>query len=219
MSDFEKTDRSEVRRIPQRGTYDTETIHAIIDEALICHVGMASEHGPRVIPMFHARIDTTLYLHGSRASGLLNSLAGGGDVCVTFTLLDGLVLARSMLHHSMNYRSVVMFGKGREVTDPNEKNTALLAFADHAVPGRSRESRPPSDQEFEATAVVAIPITEASAKIRTGPPSDDEKDLSLNHWAGLIPIRTVASPPEPAPDLVDGIALPESIRQFTESLR
>lgn len=192
------TERTTIRRHPERADYDDGTIAAILDEAVVAHVGFAAEGRPSVIPMVYARRGPTLYLHGSAASGLLRTARRGVPVCVTVTLLDGFVLARSAFRHSVNYRSVVVFGEAREVTDPAEKRAALLALVDHAVPGRAGEARPPNDRETAATLVLALPLTKASAKIRTGPPLDDETDLDHPVWAGVLPLSTSIGEPEPA---------------------
>jgi nitroimidazol reductase NimA-like FMN-containing flavoprotein (pyridoxamine 5'-phosphate oxidase superfamily) len=202
------SERTTVRRLPARAVYDRESIDAILDEGLVCHVGFVAEGQPFVIPTTYARKGGRLYVHGSAASRMLRELAGGVDVCVTVTLLDGLVLARSAFHHSMNYRSVVVLGRAREVVDPAEKSEALAAIVDHVVPGRSAESRPPNDKELRATRVLCLPLDEASAKVRTGPPLDDEEDYALPYWAGEIPLRVVAQAPVPEPRLDASIAAP-----------
>jgi len=198
QSDSLQTPRTTVRRLSDRGVYDRQAIHAILDEALICHVGFVVDGQPVVIPTIHVRVGDTLYFHGSAASRMLRSLRNGVEACVTVTLLDGLVLARSAFHHSMNYRSVVVFGKGREVTDREEKLQALDALVDHVVPGRAAVVRAPNELEIKQTLVIALPLAEASAKVRTGPPVDDEADYALDVWAGVVPIRLVKD--EPVPD-------------------
>ena len=175
--------------------YERERIDAILDEAISCHVGFVNDGQPLVIPMIHARSGDLLYLHGSPASRLLRELGGAIDVCVTATLVDGLVLARSVYKHSLNYRSVVVLGRARKVVEREEKLTALAAIVEHVVPGRSREARPPSDNELAGTEVLAVEIGEASAKVRTGPPKDFDADLALPVWAGVIPLTTVAGKP------------------------
>lgn len=170
---IEQTEKTRVRRLPKRGTYDRETINAILDEAFICHVGFVVDGQPYVIPTGYARIGDDLYIHGSSASRMLHSLADGVDICVTVTLIDGLVLARSAFHHSMNYRSVVILGKAIAVEDPDEKNRAMEAFTEQVIPGRWADVRWPTELELKATAVLKLPIEEASAKIRTGSPVDD----------------------------------------------
>lgn len=181
--------RTTVKRLSTRGAYDRDTVHAILDEAYICHVGFAVDGHPFVIPTIHARVGDTLYFHGSAASRMLRSLRDGVDACVTVTLLDGLVLARSAFHHSMNYRSVVVLGKGREVVDREEKIRALDAIVEHVVLGRTALVRAPNEAELRQTMVISMPLTEASAKVRTGPPIDDEEDYALDVWAGVIPLR------------------------------
>lgn len=190
------TERTKVRRLPKRGAYDRETIHAILDEALICHVGFVVDTAPVVIPTIHWRDGDTLYVHGSAASRMLRRLNEGVEACVTVTLLDGLVLARSAFHHSMNYRSVVVFGRAREVTG-EEKVRALEALVEHVVRGRSSEVRPPNEAELRGTTVLALPLDEASAKIRTGGPVDDEEDYALPVWAGVVPVRLTYGDPIP----------------------
>ncbi|HVW32229.1 MAG TPA: pyridoxamine 5'-phosphate oxidase family protein [Acidimicrobiia bacterium] len=192
------TSRTEIRRHPERGDHRDATVAAILDEGLVAHVGIAVDGQPYVIPMIYARRGATLYLHGSPASRLLRAMKKTVPVCVTVTLLDGLVLAKSAFHHSMNYRSVVVLGEAQEVTDPAEKRAAFAALVDHAVPGRSAEARPPNPKETAGTIVLALPLGEASAKIRTGPPIDDEADRPLPVWAGVIPLRLERGTPVPA---------------------
>ena len=190
------TVRTTVRRRAQRGHYERATIDAILDDAFLCHVGLVDDkHGPVVLPTGYVRIGNDVVLHGSAANRLLRQAADGREVCVTVTILDGLVLARSAFNHSMNYRSVVVFGRGRGL-EGTEKERALTAFLDHVVPGRSTEARPPDDREHAATLVVAVPLDEASAKVRSGGPHDDEADLGLDVWAGVIPISLVRGSPE-----------------------
>jgi len=189
MTEIAVTDRTRVRRLSNRASYDVATIHAILDEALICHIGFAVEVRPVVIPTIHWRDGDRLYVHGSAASHMLRSLKGGVEACVTVTLLDGLVMARSAFHHSMNYRSVVVFGTAVEVTDREEKRRALERLVEHIAPGRSAEVRAPNESELRQTLVLSLPIEEASAKIRTGPPIDDDEDYALPVWAGVIPLR------------------------------
>jgi len=188
MTEIAVTERTRVRRLSKRASYDVATIHAILDEALICHIGFAAGGKPVVIPTIHWRDGERLYVHGSAASHMLRNLRDGLDACVTVTLLDGLVLARSAFHHSMNYRSVVIFGKATEVTDREEKVRALEKLVEHIVPGRSAEVRAPNESELRQTLVLSLPIEEASAKIRTGPPVDDEEDYELPVWAGVVPL-------------------------------
>ena len=190
------TSRTTVRRHPERGRYDRATIDAILDEALVCHVGFVHDGQPFVIPTIHARAGDVLYLHGSKGSRMLRALAGGIDVCVTVTLLDGIVLARSVYNHSLNYRSAVVLGRALAVEEREEKLAALEAIVEHIAAGRSRDARAPSEEELKATAVLALPLDEASAKVRTGPPGDFEQDLDLPIWAGVIPLALVAGAPE-----------------------
>jgi nitroimidazol reductase NimA-like FMN-containing flavoprotein (pyridoxamine 5'-phosphate oxidase superfamily) len=192
------TERTRLRRRPNRGAFEADTIHAILDEGFVCHIGFVVEGQPHVIPTGYARRGEEIYVHGSSASRMLRALGDGIDVCLTVTLVDGLVLARSAFHHSMNYRSVVVFGKARLVTDDREKVEALRCFTDHIVPGRWPDLRPVTDQELCATSVLALPIREASAKIRTGPPLDAAEDHAWPVWAGVVPLYT--RPGEPVPD-------------------
>jgi uncharacterized protein len=194
---YNKTRRVTVRRRAGRGKYDRATIDAILDEGRFAHVGIVSEGQPFVIPMLYARNGSEIYLHGSPLSRLVKTLAEGVPLCLTVTLLDGLVLARSAFHSSMNYRSVVILGEGREIRDREEKLEALRMIVDHVVPGRSDDARGPSDKELKATEVIALSINEASAKIRTGPPVDDAKDYALAVWAGEVPLSLVPGPPVP----------------------
>jgi nitroimidazol reductase NimA-like FMN-containing flavoprotein (pyridoxamine 5'-phosphate oxidase superfamily) len=198
-----------VRRHPERGAYDRETIAAILDEAFVCHLGFVHDGRPFVIPTIHARSGDVLYLHGSPASRMLRTLADGVDVCVTVTLLDGLVLARSVYNHSMNYRSAVVLGRAREVTDRDEKLAALATIVEHMVPGRSGDAREPSDKELAGTRVLALALDEASAKIRRGPPSDFDADLDLPVWSGVVPMRLVLDPPEPDSNIPPTVDLPD----------
>ena len=209
------TERTRVRRLPERGAYDRATIDAILDEALICHLAWVTDEGyPRVIPTIHARVDDTLYVHGSTASRTLKGVKDGREVCVEATLLDGLVLARSAFHHSMNYRSVVVYGHPREVTDPGEKDRAQAALVDHVAHGRAAEARMPNERELDQTTILAIELAEVSAKVRTGPPKDDAEDLELPVWAGVLPLRLVPGEPEPAPDLRPGIHVPGYVADY-----
>lgn len=188
MDTFPKTPRTTLRRIPQNAVYGRAAIDAILDEGLICHVGFVVDGLPYVIPTSYARAGDKLYIHGSAASRMLVALTGGVDVCVSVTLLDGLVLARSAFNHSMNYRSVVIFGRATAVEDLPEKLEALRRFSEHIMPGRWKELRDPKPIELKATLVLSLPIVEASAKVRTGPPEDDEEDLSAPVWAGVLPL-------------------------------
>ncbi len=192
------TQRTTVKRHPERGAYDRPTIDAILDEALICHLGFVADGRPFVIPTIHARDGDTLYIHGSPGSRMLRTAKEGVDICVTVTLLDGLVLARSVYNHSMNYRSVVVIGRASEVSDPDEKLEAMQRVVEHVVPGRWEDARRPNDGEIKGTTILALPLDEASAKIRRGPPTDDDADLELAVWAGVIPLGIKPSEPVPA---------------------
>ena len=214
MPEFAITERSRIRRVPKRGQYDKETIYRILDEGLVCHVGLVEDHQPVVIPMNYARCDDALILHGAPASRLLRHVQAGNPVCVTVTLLDGLVLARSVYHHSMNYRSVVVYGRGRLIEAEQEKLAALETLTDHILRGRWQDARKPNRQELEATAVVSIAIEDASAKVRTGPPADDEADYQLPVWAGVLPIHQQALTPVSDPRLRKDIPIPSAVANY-----
>jgi nitroimidazol reductase NimA-like FMN-containing flavoprotein (pyridoxamine 5'-phosphate oxidase superfamily) len=208
------TDRTTLRRLPARGSYDRALIHSILDEAPVCHVGFVVDGRPFVIPTLHVRVGDRLYMHGSPGSRMLRAMAAGVEVCVTVTLVDGLVLARSAFHHSMNYRSVVVFGVARAVDDADEKTRVLRALSEHLVPGRWRDVRGPAPGELKATSVLSLPIDEASAKIRTGPPLDEEEDYALPAWAGVVPLSLKAGEPVPCPRLAPGIEIPSYARTY-----
>ncbi|HEX6278429.1 MAG TPA: pyridoxamine 5'-phosphate oxidase family protein [Pyrinomonadaceae bacterium] len=209
-----QTERTRVKRLPNRGAYDRETIYAILDAGFICHVGYVMDGQPYVIPTGYARIGDDLYIHGSSASRMLRNLAEGVDVCVTVTLVDGLVLARSAFHHSINYRSVVVLGKATLVEDTAEKGKALEAFTEHIIPGRWPEIRWPTELELKATSVLKLPIEEASAKIRVGDPKDDEEDYSMDIWAGVLPLSTMPGEPIADSRLKEGAPVPEHVSQY-----
>ena len=209
-----KNERTRVKRLPDRGHYDGDTIYSILDEAFICHVGYAVDGQPYVIPTGYARIGDDLYIHGSSASRMLRNLSKGIEICVTVTLIDGLVLARSAFHHSINYRSVVVLGKAVLVEDAEEKNRVLEAFTEHVVPGRWADVRWPSELELKATSVLRLPISEASAKIRAGDPKDDDEDYAMNVWAGVLPLGLVKSEPIADSRLAEGISVPEYVREY-----
>src|SRR5687768_11867666 len=211
---FPQTDRTKLKRLSKRGHFDHETVYAILDEGFICHVGFAVDGKPVVIPTGYARVENKLYIHGSQASRMLRTLAGGVDACVTVTLLDGLVLARSAFHHSMNYRSVVVFGRATLVEDPEEKMTALIALSEHIIRGRWNDVREPTDVEMKLTTVLCLPLEEASAKIRTGPPLDDEEDYVLPMWAGVLPLKLTAGEPINDPRLPENIPVPDYVRNY-----
>lgn len=211
---MEPTPRTQLARHPERGSYDRQSVYAILDEALICHIGFAVEGQPYVLPTTHARIDDKLYVHGSVANRMLKTLRGGAPVCVTVTLIDGLVLARSAFHTSMNYRSVVILGTATEVTDPEHKRGAFAALVEHVLPGRSAHVRAPTDQEIRATSVLCLPITEASAKARTGGPLDAEADYGLPCWAGVVPLAVQAQAPIPDSRLAPGVSVPGEVAVY-----
>jgi nitroimidazol reductase NimA-like FMN-containing flavoprotein (pyridoxamine 5'-phosphate oxidase superfamily) len=200
--------------MPKRASYDVAVVEAILAEGLYCHVGFSVDGQPYVIPTIYAHIEDRLYIHGSAASRMLGVIGERMPVCVTVTLLDGLVLARSGFHHSMNYRSVVVLGQATEVTDSDEKIAALKAIVDHVMVGRWEDVREPSTQELKATSVIRVPLEEVSAKIRTGPPVDDEEDYQLDCWAGEVPLRLVPEQPVADPQLRAGIALPAYAKNY-----
>jgi nitroimidazol reductase NimA-like FMN-containing flavoprotein (pyridoxamine 5'-phosphate oxidase superfamily) len=206
---YQATGRTRARRLPERAAYDRATVHAILDEGFICHVGFVAGGQPYVIPTGYARVGETVYLHGSTGSRL--GLWPGMDVCVTVTLLDGLVLARSAFHHSMNYRSVMALGRTRAVRDPEEKEAALRALVEHIVPGRGDEVRGADRRELAATAVLALPLDEVSAKVRTGPPKDDDPDYDLPFWAGVLPLALTPGDPVPDPVLDPAVPPPDHV--------
>lgn len=211
--------RARLRRKPQRGSHDPAVLHEIIDAALICHLGLTDHDGhPLVVPTIHARIGDTVYVHGSAASRTLRRLSTGIDVCCTISHLDGIVVARSGFNSSMNYRSVMLFGPARLVTDHDEAVRALDAVVDHILPGRSTELRRPTDKEVAATTVVALPIDIASAKVRTGGPLDDADDVAAGGWAGVVPIRLAAGAPLPADDLSPEAQVPRSVVELIRRL-
>jgi nitroimidazol reductase NimA-like FMN-containing flavoprotein (pyridoxamine 5'-phosphate oxidase superfamily) len=214
MDKLPQSARTTLKRLPQRGNYDREFINRILDEGFICHVGFVSDGQSFVIPTGYARVDDKLFIHGSQASRMLRSLEKGIDVCVTVTLIDGLVLARSAFHHSMNYRSVVVFGRATVVDGREEKLAALLALSEHMIPGRWADVREPNERELQLTTVLSLPLTEASAKVRTGPPLDDEEDYELPVWAGVIPLRLMAEAPVDDPRLVAEIAAPDYAQRY-----
>jgi hypothetical protein len=206
MSSFVPTPRTQVRRLPKRASYDREQVHSILDSGFLCHVGFAAEGQVFVIPTLYGRADDTLYLHGSAASRMLKSVSSDSvEICVTVTLVDGFVLARSAFHHSMNYRSAMLFGRASLVSDRDEKMNALRLFTDKMVRNRWDEARQPNDQELKATNVLALPIREASAKVRTGGPVDDEEDYALPIWAGVVPVSTNLGQPLADSRLLEGV--------------
>jgi uncharacterized protein len=217
MEELRPTDRTRLKRLPKRGIYQRETINSILDEALVCHVGFAYWDQPYVIPTLHVRDGELLYVHGSAASRMLNTAASELPVCVTVTLIDGLVLARSAFHHSVNYRSVVIVGNAARVEDREAKLGVLRALVEKIAPGRWTHTRMPTDKELAATMVLQLPITEASAKVRTGQAMDDAEDYALPHWAGVVPLKLVADAPIVDPRMPAGAPMPEHVRALAES--
>jgi nitroimidazol reductase NimA-like FMN-containing flavoprotein (pyridoxamine 5'-phosphate oxidase superfamily) len=218
MSEIQpSTQRTRVIREPERGVYDRETVHRILDEGFICHVGFSMDGQPFVIPTSYGRMDAMLYIHGSAASRMLRQLKAEVPVCITVTLLDGLVLARSVFNHSMNYRSVVILGKATLVDDAAEKLAALRVLSEHILPGRWDDARQPNERELKATSVLRVPIEEFSAKVRTGPPIDDEEDYSFPTWAGVIPLEMERGDPINDPRQEIGREVPEYVVRYTRS--
>jgi uncharacterized protein len=216
MGKFTPTPRTTLRRLPQRGEFDRAAVYGIIDEGFVCHVAFVVDGQPYAIPTSYGRAGETLYIHGSAASRMLRSLSGGIPVCVTVTLIDGLVLARSAFSHSINYRSVMIFGTAMIVDGTGEKASALRAFMEHVIPGRWSEVRQPTEQELKATTVLALPLVEVSAKVRTGPPKDDEEDLAFPVWAGVLPLRMAALAPIDDPSLPSEIEAPDYVLNYAK---
>jgi len=210
-----QTERTRLRRLPKRGAFDRDTVYAILDEAFICHVGFSVDEQPYVIPTGFGRIGDDLYIHGSSASRMLRTLSDGVNMCFTTTLVDGLVLARSAFHHSINYRSVVVLGTATLVQEPEEKNRALEAITDHIVPGRWADVRWPTELELKATTVLKLPIDEASAKLRTGPPIDDEEDYAMDVWAGVLPLSIQTGDPIDDDRLSEGLRPPGNVTNYS----
>ena len=211
---FSPTERTRVVRESQRGSYDRETIYKILDEAFVCHVGFSADGQPYVIPTLFARVGDAIYFHGSAASRMLRNLSEGIPVCITVTLTDGFVIARSVFNHSMNYRSVVALGKGALVDAPEEKLEALRAFTEKILPGRWNDTRQPNEKELKATSILRLPLTEVSAKIRTGPPLDEEPDYALPVWAGVIPLQLTPGTPIRDERCGPSIPLPDYFQNF-----
>lgn len=218
MARIERTPRTTIRRKPGRGAYDRETIEAILDEGFLCNVAVVVDGRPLVIPTGYARDGEWLYLHGARNNAMLRA-ALQGESCISVTLLDGLVLARSVLHHSMNYRSAVLFGQGEEIVERDAKFEAMRSIVEHIIPGRWEDARLPTEAEVEATLVIRFPINECSAKIRTGPPIDDDADMSLPVWAGVLPAPSAWGAPEPDPQLPAEIPAPDYVAKYSRPAR
>jgi uncharacterized protein len=215
MKEYTPTERTQVKRLPKRGAYDRETVYKILDEAFVCHVGFVVDGQPYVIPTNFGRAGDKLYLHGSAASRMLRALSEGVPVCVTVTLVDGLVLARSAFHHSVNYRSVVALGMAQLVNEPAEKMEALRLFTEHIMKGRWKDVRQPTEQELKATTVLALPLEEVSAKVRTGGPIDEEEDYALATWAGVLPLPVVPQSPIADARLKEDALVPEYMRNYS----
>ena len=214
MSTFQPTANTTLKRLPERGSFDRTVVNSILDEGFICHVGFAVEGQPFVVPTSYVRVADRLFIHGSAASRMLRSLSEGISVCVTVTLVDGLVLARSAFHHSINYRSVVIIGVATPLTNPDDKLAALRAFTEHVIPGRWPDVRQPNDQELKATTVLSLPLEEVSAKIRTGGPKDDEADYAIPVWAGELPLRVVPGTPLPDSHATFSQPVPEYVLRY-----
>lgn len=214
MEELQPTERTRLKRMPQRGSFEREIVYQIIDKALFCHVGFVHDGAPFVVPTLHVRIGARLYVHGSAASRMLRTAAGGVPLCVTVTHVDGLILARSAFHHSINYRSAVILGTAQEVTDQDTKLRVLHALVEHVVPGRWQDARPPHPKELAATSVLGLPITEASAKIRPGGPNDDEEDYALPIWAGVIPLKMTTGAPVADARLTGGVEVPAYVAGY-----
>ena len=212
--DFEKTKQNTVQRAPKRAVYDRETVDQLFDQAWFCHVGFGGEFGPTIIPMFHARLDDQILFHGATTSRLMTGLASGAPICLSVAMVDGLVLARSLFHHSLNYRSAVAFGHGHAITDPPTRERAFQAISDKIMPGRWDDARPPNQQESKATLICAVKIESASAKIRVGGPIDDEEDYELNVWAGVIPIQEQLASPIVDPASKRKVPVPAYLEAF-----
>ena len=218
MERFAPTKKTTLKRLPKRAEYDRAAVNRILDEGFVCHVGFVVEGQPFVIPTGYARAGDRLYIHGSQASRMLRTLRDGVEVCVTVTLVDGLVMARSAFHHSMNYRSVVVFGRAQIVDEPAEKWEALRSLTEHIAPGRWEQSRQPNESEMKATMVLRLPLVEASAKVRTGPPLDDEEDYQLPFWAGVVPLRLKAETPINDPRLPTEIKAPANVTSYDRTM-
>jgi len=216
MTEFQPTERTQFKRRPTRGSYDAETIFRILDEAFVCHVGFAVDGQPYVIPTTYVRLGDAIYIHGSAASRMLRTLAEGVQVCLTVTLIDGLVFARSAFHNSANYRSVVILGRATLVEPPEEKLRAMEALTEHIMPGRWKEIRPPSEQELKSVSVLRLALQEVSAKVRTGPPIDEEEDYQLPVWAGVLPLALSAGAPQPDSHVPKG-TVPPYVQGYSRS--
>lgn len=215
MKELKKTNRTKVNRTPKRAVYEKETIYKILDETFVCQIAFKIDGQVFIIPTAFGRKDDSIFIHGSNKSRMLNSIKSGEDICIGVTLIDGIVAARSIFHHSINYRSVIIFGKGKEIDEPEDKLKALKIITEHIIPGRWNDARKPYEKELEITSVFEFKIDEASAKIRTGPPVDEKEDYNLNVWAGIIPLKTIAESPIRDQEVRKGILLPDYIKDFS----
>ena len=215
MKELKKTNRTKVNRTPKRAVYEKETIYKILDETFVCQIAFKIDGQVFIIPTAFGRKDDSIFIHGSNKSRMLNSIKSGEDICIGVTLIDGIVAARSIFHHSINYRSVIIFGKGKEIDEPEDKLKALKIITEHIIPGRWNDARKPNEKELEITSVFEFKIDEASAKIRTGPPVDEKEDYNLNVWAGIIPLKTIAESPIRDQEVRNGILLPDYIKDFS----
>jgi len=217
MSDFPVTDKNKIKRLPKRGYYDKETIYQILDGEVICHISFSESDQPYIIPIAYVRIGDSIYIHGAKANRMMNNLGKGINACISVTRLDAYVLSRSSFHHSMNYHSVVLFGKGEIIEEKDEKMKVLKAFSDHLIPGRWEDARPPNEKELSATMILKFIIDEASAKIRTGPPSDDKQDYNLDVWAGLLRLKSQITDIIPDEELKENVKLPDYLEKFIDN--
>jgi len=216
MKKLDITNRTRVKRLPKRASYDSDVIYNILDETFICQVGFKINNHVYIIPTAFGRKNELVYIHGSKNNRMLKSFETGEDICISVTLVDGIVLAKSAFHHSINYRSVILFGKPNKIVSNEEKNKALEIIMDHIIPGRWGDTRKPNAKELKATSVFSIQINEASAKIRTGPPNDDKEDIDLNVWTGVIPTKIIAEEPIKNVNLIDNIPLPDYLKQYVK---
>jgi len=214
LEELKKTIRTKVNRVPKRAVYNKETIYKILDETFICQVAFKIDEQVFIIPTAYGRKGDKIFIHGSNKSRMLNSIKSGVDICINVTLIDGIVAARSIFHHSINYRSVIIFGKGKEIIEPDDKKRALRIITEHIIPGRWDDARQPNEKELEITSVFEFKIDEASAKIRTGPPADEKEDYNLNVWAGVIPLKTVIENPIRDEKLNEDISIPDYIKNY-----
>lgn len=214
MKKLDITNRTRVKRLPKRASYDSDVIYKILDETFICQVGFNINNHVYIIPTAFGRKNELVYIHGSKNNRMLKSFETGEDICISVTLVDGIVLAKSAFHHSINYRSVILFGKPNKIVSNEEKNKALEIIMDHIIPGRWDDTRKPNAKELKATSVFSIQINEASAKIRTGPPNDDKEDIDLNVWTGVIPTKIIVEEPIKNINLIDNIPLPDYLRHY-----